>query len=182
MTREGVPPGAFLEIKWQNFKEGDEWFRARQDHLFALKVSDSAPVIYLNEAIANARPVLDSQGTHGVKGRIRDASYFMIVHQAWSSLIASALSHLARMYADQSYDDRLNGLPQWEAIVLEDWGPYLYPATDKGSAIDQIIEAVQNQIALDELVTERLPTAIQTRFLTTRGFEGLVAEVLTNEI
>jgi hypothetical protein len=174
------PPGDRLEVKWEDFRNSpDAWRRQHDDNIFALDLlSSERPIIRLNSALPNLKTVLNNAATHGRAARIRDATNFMIAHQAWTSLIASAMGSVREAHEtspNRPLEELLEELSDWEKRVLEDWARYVYPDHNTDDALDKILDACQ---AIDgvQVVMVRLANAIQTRFTTMKGFAGLVRD------
>ncbi len=173
------PPGDQLEVKWENFAESTNPARKRNAaSIFALDTSGEQPVVFLNLGVHRAVDVLGSAGTHGRKARIRDATNYMIVHQVWTSLVGISLAKMAAIKnsgESVSSDDLLGEVGDWEARTLRDWSRHLYPDLDHEDALETLIKAADNPVETQEIMSF-LPSAIQQRFRTFRGFEGLVRE------
>ncbi len=175
------PPGGQLRVRWEKFSTSpSRWRREHADNLFALDTTGDLPVVFLNSAVSQAYPVLQSSGTRGRRARIRDATYSMIVHQVWSSLLAIALAELAQSMSlseEESLDPetRLEQIPTWQQSILRDWSTYLYPDRDPESALEELVSAGGDARKTGDVMS-RLPNAIQKRLRTVRGFEGMVRE------
>lgn len=175
------PPGGQLRVQWEDFgRSNSRWRRDHAGDLFSLDTTGDLPVVFLNSGISQAYTVLQSSGTRGPRARIRDATYSMIVHQVWSSLLTIALAELARS-ADLPEEDRLDPgerlgqIPGWQQSIVRDWSSYLYPDRDSESALTDLVLAAGDAGRITDVMS-RLPNAIQSRLRTVRGFEGLVRE------
>lgn len=173
------PPGDSLRIEWADFNKSPRaWLKAHEDNLFALHTPSygEAPVLYLNQAIPSAVSVLMSTGTHGRKPRTRDATFQMIVHQVWSSVLGSAMGELAdAAHKQEQLDEAMGDLDPWMPQVLRDWAAWLFPQRDADEALQALWEKVSGG-DWEKLLIDRLPNAIQSRFETLRGFNGLIKE------
>lgn len=174
------PPGDSLAIEWADFATSPVAALNRHpDHLFALRSKEGeAPVLYLNQGVEGAVPTLTSTGSTGHKARARDAVFQMIAHQVWSSVLSSSLCELKdNMLTDDdvTLDDALDQLAPWMRSVVEQWAPWLFPDSGPDEVLHRVWELVEGG-KWEQLLTERLPTAIEERFDTTRGFRGLVKE------
>lgn len=173
------PPGDRLEVEWENFADsGNPWRRRNANSIFALEITGERPRVFLNSGIPRAVDILGSAGTHGTKARIRDATNYMVAHQVWSSLVATALSSVAavaRSDQEMSTGDLLGEIREWEACVLQDWSRHLYPDRDDQLALQTLVSAASDPVEMQVVMT-LLPNAIQERFRTFRGFQGLVRE------
>ncbi len=173
------PPGDQLEVRWEKFAESANPARRRSaDNIFALETGGERPVVFLNSGIPRAVDVLGSAGTHGTKARIRDATNFMIAHQVWSSLVATALAKVAaieRSGEQLDPEDLLGEVGDWEARVIRDWNRHLFPDLDPQGALEALLSAAGDPGEMQMIMTF-LPGAIQKRFRTYRGFQGLVRE------
>ncbi|MHB8220583.1 MAG: hypothetical protein ACYDHU_09740 [Acidimicrobiales bacterium] len=170
--RDDQPSGRSLRIDWIHFKEDPELV---DDHIFAMRPDPGGPpVILLNLDFENAYAVLDSRGTHGPKARVRDATFQIIVHQCWTSILTDAWGSLVQI--PRQAESPMEELPSWKREVLVDWCVDLFPGTDTIGAQAALIEAAQGG-DISDMVTRGIPTAIQSRLSTSRGFSGLVKEI-----
>jgi hypothetical protein len=174
-----LPPGDYLKIIWKDFAESEEWLRRQSDHLFALDITGETPVIVLNQGIHGAYQVLNNKSNSGTIARIRDATFYMIVHQVWSSLIAEALINLSetRLGDEDNVDLVLDEISGWQQGVIMDWAPKLYPEQNADESLPVLISAVRQDNWSRELLYRRLPEAIQKQYRTWSGFTGLIQEV-----
>lgn len=168
------PPSEYLPARWADF-EAVAWLRPFANNLFALSIEDSQPELLLNQRIPGAVSVLESKAMRGPEARIRNATYYMIAHQVWSSLIASVLDRLASLAHDGEPD--LGDLLSWERGVVREWAPLLLHEEPRDQATSILLERIGQAGFRQELLIVRLPTAIQAHVRTFRGFEGLVREV-----
>ena len=173
------PPGDQLEVRWESFVDSANPARRRNaSSIFALETGGERPVVFLNSGVPRAVDVLGSAGTRGTKARIRDATNFMIAHQVWSSLLATALARVAatkRSDGQLDTEDLLGEAGDWEARVLRDWSRHLYPDMDPQGALESLLGAA-GDAAETQAIMDYLPNAVQERFRTYRGFQGLVRE------
>ena len=156
------------------------FLKEHPDHLFALRQSGigEAPVLYLNQGVEGAVATLTSTATTGAKARARDAVFQTIAHQVWSSVLSSCLAELKdnTLTSDSvTLEDAIDALEPWMRAVIEQWAPWLYPDAGEDEALHSIWELVDGG-KWEELLTDRMPTAISARFDTTRGFRGLAKE------
>lgn len=169
------PPGSGLRVEWRSFKSEPG---LSVQELFALRVEQNEPIILLNSDHEGAFQVLESRGTHGANARIRDAQFHLIAHQVWTSLIASTLERFDSELdnTDRSADEAIKELTPWESQVLDDWAVHLLPP-DTGEA-DRLSElAALLEEGVSDMVLERIPVAIQRRWMTPRSFDGLVRDL-----
>lgn len=174
------PPGDALEIMWSNFTEStDPWLKEHDSNLFAVRTSPGGgpPTVHLNSAVEGAVAVLSSTGTTGRKARARDAIFNMVAHQTWSSILASALGELKDLTisAETTLDEAMQTLDGWMAAVVRDWAPWLFTDADRDEALTELWEQVKTG-QWEDVLTDRLPNAIQSRFETHRGLTGFVKE------
>lgn len=179
-----TPPGDSLAVQWLDFDASEiPQVQAARGTLFVLQPSDTGqpPTLLLNSSIPGSRLVLDSRGKHGWAARSRDAVFQMIVHQGWSSLVGSALGELKDEAAqrpeeaEEVLEEVLGALPEWMQNVLRAWSPLLWPEEPDDRAVERTWEAVRAG-HWEELLEERLPTAVAKRFDTAKGLRGLVTE------
>ena len=176
-----LPPGDYLKIIWKDFAESEEWLRRQSDHLFALDITEEIPVIILNQGIHGAYQVLNNKSNSGRIASIRDATFYMIIHQVWSSLLAETLTSLSetRMGDEDNVDLVLDELPGWQQGVIIDWAPKLYPEQNADESLSLLISAIRQNNWSRDLLYKRLPEAIQRQYRTWSGFTGLIQEVGT---
>ena len=172
--------GHHLEVTWTSFSQGDPWLRRHAASLFAIRPTDP-PVLLLNEdAMPGVRPVLDSRGTTGIRARARDATFNMIVHQVWSSLIAEAVHDLSVSVTvddeDMQTEDPLASLPAFQAGVLHLWAPLLFPEGNRADALTELLAVLRSGNSA-EILLRRLPNAIQERMQTPGALRGLIREM-----
>jgi hypothetical protein len=167
-------PGQHLDIQWESFRaSGDPWRRRNADQLFGLDTSRDPPILFLNRDFTGAYRVLNSDAPHGKVARVRDATYFMLAHQVWSSLIAITLAAIAPSNDDDmTVEDKLAGIKDWQAGIVRDWSRYLYPDLDSQTALERLVGAAGDMIRTGE-VMGRLGNAIQSRFSSHIGFQQL---------
>ena len=167
------PRGGSIEIRWVDFTE-DPLLHDR--HLFAVRIAER-PQLLLNQAIPELYAVLESTGTTGAKARIREAVYMQIVHQTWSSLVGHAYCELQRVITDTDLWglDAVEELGGWMEVVLRDWAPELHPKeSDRDTALKRLVEDARS--GADDMLVSRLTAAVQERFSTWKGYEGLVRQ------
>ncbi len=176
-----LPPGDYISIVWKDFAVSEEWLQRQHDHLFAVDTSGEVPVVLLNQGLPQAYQVLNSGANSGTIARIRDATFYMIVHQVWSSLLAETLVSISetRMGDEESIDLVLDELPPWQRALFMDWAPKLCPEEDVAEAPSRLISAIRTGAWSCDLLYRRLPEAIQRQYGTWRGFRGLVQELGT---
>jgi len=179
-----LPPGDHLRIIWKDFAKSEEWLQRQRNHLFALETSsDDIATVILNQGVPHAYQVLSSTASSGKIARIRDATYYLIVHQVWSLLIAETLFNIAktRMGDEEKIDLVLDELPAWQQSLLRDWAPKLYHEED--GIDDALSSLISTTIRAGgdwrDLLYRRLPEAIQRQYRTWQVFSGLVQEVAT---
>jgi hypothetical protein len=183
-----LPPGDYLKIEWKDFAKGEEWLKRQSDHLFALDTTEEMPVIILNQGIHGLYQILNNKSNSGRIAAIRDATFYLIVHQVWSSLLAETLTSLsetltglseATMGDEDNIDMALDELPDWQQRVIIDWAPNLYPEQNADESVSLLMSALRQNNWSRDLLCKRLPEAIQRRYRTWSGFTGLIREVST---
>lgn len=175
-----LPPGDYLRVAWRDFAGSEEWLQRQCDHLFAVDAATDIPVVILNQGVPHAYQVLTSRANSGRIAQIRDAAFYMIVHQVWSALIADALVRMSetRMGDEENTALALDELPPWQRRLLMDWAPKLYPEEDVEDALPRLIATTMRAGDWSrDLLYRRLPEAIQRQYRTWRGFRGLVQEL-----
>lgn len=172
------PPGRSIRIEWKSFKAIENGDLPDED-LFAMRM-EGDPVILLNRDIDNAYEILESKGTRGAKARIRDAIFHQVLHQCWTSMIATAWSQFVEVCAEESIDglEVLDELVGWQRTVILDWAPFLvYEANgDSTQVLTKLTDLARDSAAAAQVLVTRVPGAIQARFRTVRSFEGLVKD------
>jgi hypothetical protein len=176
-----LPPGSTLELWWESFEESNDPLRRRHpEHLFALDLSRERPAIVLNKGFSGAVDVLMNENTQGRRARIRDATFYMIAHQVWTSLLGTAFAALQQVSSETpDLDPRewLEGLEDWQKRAVRDWSGYIFDEEDDiETALDRLLHEARTSDGVSNLMT-RLPSAIQHRLRTYRGFASLVAGI-----
>lgn len=176
LDEQFAPPSGGLDIEWFKFTE---YSTLNDQHLFAMQASGkSGPRLLLNSDFPQAYGVLTSRGTRGAQARIRDATYMQIAHQGWSSLLGAAYGGLreACQNGEGGGESPMEELLPWQAAVLRDWALYLFPEeTDPEGALEKLVDSADEGEYQDVLVN-RLPSAINQRLRTGSAFEGLVRD------
>ncbi len=172
-----VPPGGFLDIRFENFKESGNFKRsARPDLLYMLDTDRETPILWLNEGISHFKAVMLAKGPRGGNLRVRDAMFDTIVSQVWTSLASLAFCRLAvdaRSLEENDDDsDPIEGLPEWHQRVINFWAPQLYDGS-KSEAIEQVVEAATDAALVSEL-WDKLSLAVQKQARTHYAFRGLI--------
>ena len=172
------PPGNTMEISWIDFGEV-EWLEpgARQ-HLFALDTRGHAPQLLLNSAVTGLYSILNSRATHGHRARIRDATNYLITHQIWTSLISMSLRQLADTseLGEGTGPDLDDMGVEWQQHILLQWAQWIFPELDRDGSLGELISSSRTPTGFQNIMS-RVPNAIQSRFQTRRGFDGLVLEI-----
>tara|TARA_R110002096_G_scaffold259030_1_gene452626 strand:+ start:100545 stop:101534 length:990 start_codon:yes stop_codon:yes gene_type:complete len=117
--------GAFLDVRYQSFKEQAERF-AHPDVVFELDCGTEAPILWLNSDHARVCEILDSRATHGVSARMRDLMFDNISSSVWTQLFLSAVWDIRE--ADES-------TYRWQQAVLQRFLPKMY--SQSGTLEDQ---------------------------------------------
>jgi hypothetical protein len=172
-----VPPGGYLDIRFDSFRESSSPKRSRHpDLLYMLDTDREVPILWLNEGVPGFKPVMLAKGPRGGNLRVRDAMFDTIVSQAWTSLAAIAFTQLAvmtqRLQAAHDDSDPLEALPEWEQRVISFWAPHLQPGT-RAEAIEWVVETASNATTLPELF-DNLSCAVQRQARTEHAFHGLI--------
>jgi len=172
-----VPPGGFLDIRFENFKEsGNSKRSANPDLLYMLDTDRETPILWLNEAIDEFKPIMLTKAPRGGSLRVRDAMFDTIVSQVWTSLASIAFTRLTlEAQATEEIDgeaDPLDALPDWHQRVINFWAPQLFGGA-KAEAIEDVIEAATDPALVGDL-WDRLSMAVQKQARTGHAFRGLV--------
>jgi hypothetical protein len=172
-----VPPGEYLEIDFEDFLTSPN--RQRRQHadlLYSLDTARETPKLWLNSRVEDFQQVMRHDSPRGRLRRIRDATFDTIVSQVWTSLASIAFSALAMRMASQgeedSEEDPIEGLPDWEQRVIYFWAPRLYPG-GREDALEEVRSAARVPEHFAEL-HERLGTAIQDWVKSPEAFKGLM--------
>lgn len=175
-----VPPGDYLNIKWIDFRTSAPWLQRQQDNLFAMDTSQEVPTILLNQGVPNLYQVLRSRATSGKVAQIRDATFNVIVHQVWSSLLGEGLVSLFQLVHNGEEEDvnlSLDQLPEWQKRILVHWAPKLYSEEHADESLSKLISNLRLENWQRDLFYMRVPEAIQKQYQTWKGFQGLVKGV-----
>jgi hypothetical protein len=172
-----VPPGGFLDIRFENFREsGNAKRSSNPDLLYMLDTDRDTPILWLNEAIDEFKPVMLTKAPRGGSLRVRDAMFDTIVSQVWTALASIAFCRLALETQTANDDavesDPLDALPDWHQRVINFWAPQLFDGS-KTEAIEQVIDASTDAALVADL-WDRLSLAVQKQARTAYAFRGLV--------
>lgn len=182
-SEPALPPGKFLDTAWRDFsKDDDVWLKAHASSLFAVDPGTELPILLLNSSFhPDIRTILDSRGTTGRTARVRDAAFSFIGQGAWTSILSVVLGDVRRAVEECEEDEAeaLSNMPmEWKRFVFVDWAPYLFTEVTH-PAEDRDFVAALASTDHEELVSKRLPTAVQTRFSGASKFGALIEEILT---
>ncbi|MEP0923396.1 hypothetical protein [Leptolyngbya sp. ST-U4] len=164
-----VPQRDVLRIQWKKF-EGSQ-----KSRLFALDHTEPVPKLWLNAEVEGLYDVLNSRAVRGWNPAIAENTSYLIAHQVWTSLLATAISHLAETGEPDEAPD-LAELLEWERTVLDDWIEALFPDRQREAAFTLLLEQVRHHYFREELLFRRIPEAIQEKLNTHQGFAHLVKE------
>ena len=170
--------GRTLAVEWVSFRDGSEWLRSHADQLFALQPTDP-PILWLNTDVPGSYALLSARGTRGPRARIRDAVFVQIAHQVWTSLLAVAFTRLGDIAAASGAvsepADLLADLSGWYREALEEWLTGLYVGDPIETAVDRLVDDVRSPLS-DELLLQRVPSAVQEFVGSAPKFAGLLKE------
>lgn len=174
------PPGAYLEIKWVDFRGTDapHWLQERPDDLLALDLDQALPVLFLNSGIQHAPAILNSRGTRGLIAAARDSLYAGIYHYTMYALIDSAVHELASRQEEDDYDasELEDLLPGWRGQLLDRWVRQLFP--DASDPVQALKQAITTTTGVSDLLGRRLSRAFQNRpSVIGKAFASLVREL-----
>ena len=158
-----------LQIQWKKF-EGSQ-----KSQLFSLEHLQPQPRLYLNSEVEKLYDVLNTRALRGLNPAIAENTSYLIAHQVLTSLLATAISHLAETGEPDGSPD-MTELFEWERMILEDWIEALFPKMQRSNALNNLLNSVRQHYFREELLIKQIPQAIQERLGTFRGFEHLVRE------
>jgi hypothetical protein len=164
-----VPQRDVLQIQWRKFQDN------QKSQLFSLDYSEPQPKLYLNSEVEGLYEVLNSRALRGLNPAIAENTSYLIAHQVLTSLLATAISHLAETGEADGLPDMAE-LLEWERTILEDWVEALFPGMQRSDATNHMLTSVRQHYFREELLMRRIPESIQERLGTFRGFEHLVKE------
>ena len=164
-----LPQHDILQIQWKKF-EGSQ-----KSQLFSLDHLQPQPKLYLNSEVEGLYDVLNSRVLRGFIPAIAETTSYLIAHQVLTSLLATAISHLAETGEPDGTPD-LTELLEWERTILEDWMEALFPKMQRSDALSHLLDSVRQHYFREELLIKQIPEAIQEKLGTFRGFEHLVRE------
>ena len=171
-----VPPGGFLDIRFENFKESGNAARsANPGLLYMLDTNQETPILWLNEAIDEFKSIMLTRAPRGGNLRVRDAMFDTIVSQVWTALASIAFSRLAleaQAMVDGDEADPVEALPDWHQRVINFWAPQLFDGS-RAEAIEQVVDAATDPQVVADL-WDRLSLAVQKQARTGHAFRGLV--------
>lgn len=164
-----APQRDVLKIQWKKF-EGNQ-----KSQLFSLDYSEPQPKLLLNSEVEGLYDVLNSRALRGLNPAIAENTSYLIAHQVLTSLLATAISHLAETGDPDGLPD-MTELLEWERTILEDWIEALFPKMQHPDALNHLLSSVRQHYFREELLMRRIPEAIQEKLGTFRGVEHLVKE------
>lgn len=172
--------GDSLPIRWASFEESPgPWGRFSDAFFFVDYDSGPIPELVLNSDIDELVRAIQSNATHGREARSRDAVATLIAHQVWTSLILESAARIRMLIGitPEARDDLeflWAELPIWVVRIASDWAQSLTGIRARDEALWELVRWSVDATA--ELAL-RVPLAIQQRFRTRRGFEGVLKEV-----
>jgi hypothetical protein len=95
---------------------------------------------------------------------------------ALADLRSAAQANRDENTAEIDTDMALAEIGEWQRTIIRDWSRYLFPDVDSASALDHLVAASLDAPKVADVMT-RMPNAIQERFNSHRGFEGLAREI-----
>lgn len=110
--------GNYLDIQYRSFASAPNIPPSRRAAVYRLELERDEPILYLNEDHEHVRALLDSKGTRGSRARARDLLYERIGAGVWTQLVLGASTRLIND-GEVAY--------AWEAGILAQWLPRLYP-------------------------------------------------------
>jgi hypothetical protein len=150
-----LPPGHYLDIRWEDFRTSTHARRSKNPALlYYLDFNGALPVLWLNEAIPNLKPVLMSPGTHGPKVWVRNVLFDSIAQNVWVALVLQAAHSVP---AEETEPPE-----EWQRAVLERMAPAVYPGVDEELACEQLVKEARDPTRAGMLL-EALTTAVQSR-------------------
>lgn len=169
-----LPPGAYLEARYEDFTESESRYLRNNSHLIYFldleeRGSPSRPILWLNEDIADLRIVFDSNGTRGAKARVRD-----VIFDAISIPVVSSLIIRAALDCDL---DSLEAPYEWEDGILSQFADELYPEDEGEDAKRILVDTVREPEGITQ-VMERINSVIQRRHNMGSNLEKLFREAL----
>lgn len=172
------PPGDYLEVEFEDFlTSGNRLRNGNPDAVYMLDTRSETPKLWLNSRVAELERVLRSTAPRGRIRRIKDATYDTIVTGVWTSLALHATTALALQSAgqegDETGDDPIDGLREWEQRVVGFWAPRLFPSASKEDALEELKACAADRAAIGEL-HDRLSIAVQEQAGSPEAFRGLV--------
>jgi hypothetical protein len=174
-----VPPGDYLEIEFEDFlSSGNSNRRKHPELLYMLDTDRETPKLWLNSRVEDFQQVMHHDAPRGRLRRVRDATFDTIVSQVWTSLASIAFSALAikvaeRRSEEDSDEDPMDALPEWEQRVIALWAPGLYPSGTKEEALERVKAAARHPETFAEL-HELLAIAVQGWAKSPDAFKGLM--------
>ena len=171
---EEPPPGTGIPIRWTSFKLHFHESPDQHPNLFSL---EKGPMILLNSDIGGLHETLHSEAKRGPIARVRDMVNHQILLQVWTSLIGSTLQAYQRAMMDNAGSTAvsiLDELEGWKRQVMLDWVTHFFGNADVSDALELLKQKLDEPNS--DLMMDVVPSAIQSRFKTSKSFDGMMLE------
>lgn len=161
-----LPPGNYLDVRWENFNTSDHPVRVRTPTLlYYLDFTDAIPVLWLNEGIDDLKPVLMSLGTVGSRAAVRNILFDSIAQSVWVGLVMHA--------ATAAGDDESEPPEEWQRGILLQFAPLVYSDCSRELAVEQLISAAKDREQIPTLI-ELILVAVQSKLNLAKSTGGIL--------
>jgi hypothetical protein len=156
-----------LDINFVAFSEHNR-FEAYADRVYFLDADGEKPMLWLNQDHPRVAQILGAKGTVGIAARTRDVFFDLIANPVWTQLFVRAAASL---------DEHGETTFEWQAGVLHEIAPEIYPEYDAETRLDIIRAHVGDPAQLGELI-QHVDLVLQAKDGYARHMTSLVDEAL----
>ncbi|WP_338438707.1 hypothetical protein [Synechococcus elongatus] len=184
ISPQTAPSGNFADVRWVDFKNSEGRFPLTA--LYAVEISDR-PIILLNRSCRTSlyRLLMNQGRRRHLIPAARDTLFSAIAGGVWSVLLSRTLVELNLLSRDLDQSeqdvDLISALPDWIRLVLNEFAPLLYPECSEDVLSRRLVEDATNPVILPRVLTERIPTAVQSRAGLMRA-ASLLSDCLSNSL
>jgi hypothetical protein len=174
LAKPPAPRGNHLEVRWKKFSEPSEFLSNYDQAFLSFEETSENPILYLNQDSNDALRLLMNYGGFGSpKARARDAGFAAVVTSVWQTMLTWSIFRLFQDANSSSEPVSLDLLKSWEAGVLKEAAPLLYPDVAPNKALDNLLAKIADKGGVFDLIARRIPAAAQQLAKLKDGMERL---------